>query len=87
MRLDDEDHVVTLTMHHIVSDGWSRGIIVREIAALYGAFCADRPSPLPDLPVQYADYAVWQKEFLTGEVFDSPHRSSTATGADFQRRE
>ncbi|HET9712382.1 MAG TPA: amino acid adenylation domain-containing protein, partial [Pyrinomonadaceae bacterium] len=71
MRLDDEDHVVTLTMHHIVSDGWSRGIIVREIAALYDAFCANRPSPLPDLTVQYADYAVWQKEFLTGEVFDS----------------
>ncbi|HEU5459810.1 MAG TPA: condensation domain-containing protein, partial [Pyrinomonadaceae bacterium] len=71
MRLDDEDHVVTLTMHHIVSDGWSRGIVVREIAALYEAFCANRPSPLPELPIQYADYAVWQKEFLTGEVFDS----------------
>lgn len=71
IRLDDEDHVVTLTMHHIVSDGWSRGIIVREIAALYEAFCGNRPSPLPDLPLQYADYAVWQKEFLTGEVIES----------------
>ena len=71
MRLDDEDHVVTFTMHHIVSDGWSRGLVIREIATLYEAFCANRPSPLPELPVQYADYAVWQKEFLTGEVFDS----------------
>jgi amino acid adenylation domain-containing protein len=71
IRLDDEDHVVTLTMHHIVSDGWSRGIVVREIAALYEAFCANRPSPLPDLPVQYADYSVWQKEFLSGEVLES----------------
>jgi len=71
MRLDDEDHVVILTMHHIVSDGWSRGIIVREVGALYEAFSANRPSPLPELPIQYADYAVWQKEFLSAEVVES----------------
>src|SRR5258706_4202044 len=71
IRLDDEDHIVTVTMHHIISDGWSRGIIVREMAALYGAFAANRPSPLPDLPIQYADYAVWQRDFLTGAVLES----------------
>ena len=71
IQLDDEDHVVSVTMHHIVSDGWSRGIIIREVATLYEAFSANRPSPLPELPIQYADYAVWQKEFLSGEVLES----------------
>ncbi|HEV2904473.1 MAG TPA: condensation domain-containing protein, partial [Pyrinomonadaceae bacterium] len=71
IRLDDEDHVVTLTTHHIASDGWSRGIVVRETAALYQAFCANRPSPLPGLPIQYADYAIWQREFLRGDVLES----------------
>jgi amino acid adenylation domain-containing protein len=71
IRLDTQDHVVTLTTHHIVSDGWSRGIVVRETAALYEAFCAHRPSPLPGLPIQYADYAIWQREFLSGDVLES----------------
>ncbi len=53
-----EDHVVALTMHHIASDGWSMGILVREVAALYAAFAEGRPSPSPELPVQYADFAV-----------------------------
>ena len=48
-------------MHHIVSDGWSMGVLVRELAALYDAFAAGQPSPLPELPVQYADFAVWQR--------------------------
>ena len=48
-------------MHHIVSDGWSMGVLVRELGALYEAFSAGQPSPLPELPVQYADYAVWQR--------------------------
>jgi len=51
------DHVVALTVHHISSDGWSMGILVREVAALYAAFIGGRPSPLPELPVQYADFA------------------------------
>src|SRR5689334_6545478 len=55
-------------MHHIVSDGWSMGVLVREVAALYTAFSNDRPSPLAELPVQYADYAQWQREWLSGEV-------------------
>ena len=49
-------------MHHIVSDGWSMGVLVRELAALYEAFAQGQPSPLPELPVQYADYAAWQRD-------------------------
>src|SRR5262249_43650524 len=66
VRLGADDHVVALTLHHIASDGWSMGILVREVAALYAAFAAGRPSPLPELPVQYADFALWQRERLTG---------------------
>jgi len=71
LKLDEEDHVALLTMHHIVSDGWSMGVLVREIAALYGAFSAGKPSPLPDLPIQYADFAHWQREWLQGEVLET----------------
>src|SRR5215207_82440 len=70
LRLADDEHVALLTMHHIVSDGWSMGVLVREVAALYEAFAAGRPSPLAELPVQYADYAAWQRERLQGEVLD-----------------
>ncbi|MFL6196133.1 MAG: amino acid adenylation domain-containing protein [Thermoanaerobaculia bacterium] len=70
LRLAGEDHAVALTLHHIAGDGWSLGILVREIAALYPAFAAGRPSPLPELPVQYADYAVWQRSWLRGEVLE-----------------
>jgi amino acid adenylation domain-containing protein len=68
LRLSDDEHVLLFTLHHIVSDGWSLGILVREIAALYEAFAAGRPSPLPALPIQYADYAAWQRRYLDGEV-------------------
>src|SRR5690606_17392098 len=54
----------------IISDGWSMGVLVREIAALYQAFAAGQPSPLPELPIQYADYAHWQREWLQGEVLE-----------------
>jgi hypothetical protein len=57
-------------MHHIISDGWSIGILVREVATLYRAFLAGKPSPLAELPIQYADYAVWQRNYLQGEVLD-----------------
>ena len=66
LRLAAEDHVFLLGMHHIVSDGWSMGVLVREVAALYEAFVAGRPSPLPDLPIQYADFAAWQRDALSG---------------------
>ncbi len=57
-----------LTLHHIAADGWSMGVLLRELSILYGAAVEGRPSPLPELPVQYADYAVWQRRWLTGEV-------------------
>ena len=66
-RLADEEHVLSLAIHHIVSDGWSIGVLVRELAALYARLRRGRPSPLPELPVQYADFAVWQRELAPGE--------------------
>ncbi|HEY9856592.1 MAG TPA: amino acid adenylation domain-containing protein, partial [Stenomitos sp.] len=67
LRLSEEDHILLFTMHHIISDGWSTGVLVKEVAALYEAYGQNQPSPLPDLTVQYADYAVWQRERLQGE--------------------
>jgi amino acid adenylation domain-containing protein len=62
LRTGDEEHVLLLTLHHIVCDGWSLGVIVRELAACYPAFARGEPSPLAELPVQYADFAAWQHE-------------------------
>jgi amino acid adenylation domain-containing protein len=70
LRLDPQEHILLVTMHHITTDGWSLGVLVRELAALYPAFCAGRGSPLPPLSLQYADYAVWQRQWLQGEVLD-----------------
>jgi amino acid adenylation domain-containing protein/non-ribosomal peptide synthase protein (TIGR01720 family) len=70
LQLGDEDHVVLFTMHHIISDGWSMGVFIKEVTALYEAFSENRPSPLPPLPIQYADFAVWQKEWMRGEVLE-----------------
>ena len=67
LLLRGRSHAFLLTMHHIVSDGWSMGVLVREVAALYEAFAAGRPSPLPELPVQYPDFAAWQRATLVGE--------------------
>ncbi|HEY2940845.1 MAG TPA: amino acid adenylation domain-containing protein, partial [Vicinamibacteria bacterium] len=67
LRLADEDHVLLATLHHIVADGWSLGVLVRELGALYTAFSRNEPSPLPHLPVQYADFAQWQRQWLSGE--------------------
>lgn len=71
LRLTAEETVLVIAMHHIVSDGWSMGVFLRELATLYEAFAAGRPSPLPELPVQYADYSVWQREWMQGEVLAS----------------
>jgi acyl carrier protein len=70
VRRGEEDHVLLFTMHHIISDGWSLGVLVREVAALYDAFLAGLPSPLEELPLQFADYAYWQREWLQGEVLE-----------------
>jgi amino acid adenylation domain-containing protein len=66
LRLDSREHVLLLTLHHIVADGWSMGILLAELAALYRAACVGQPSPLPALPIQYADYALWQRQWLQG---------------------
>ncbi len=71
LRLGEGEHIVLLTLHHIVSDAWSMGVLVREVAALYRAYSQGEPSPLAELPVQYADYAAWQREWLTGDVLES----------------
>ena len=67
VQLGEEDHLLLLTIHHIVSDAWSMGILFRELSVLYRAFTTQQPSPLPELPIQYADYVVWQREWLHGE--------------------
>jgi hypothetical protein len=70
LRLSAERHVLLMTMHHIVSDGWSIGLLFRELGAIYEAFAGGKSSPLPPLPIQYADFAVWQREALQGAVLD-----------------
>jgi amino acid adenylation domain-containing protein len=70
LRLEGQQQLLLLSMHHIVSDGWSLGILCREIAALYEAFSSGIPSPLPELPVQYADFAIWQRELLQGQKLE-----------------
>ncbi len=69
-RLDEEEHVLLLHMHHIVSDAWSVGVLIEELGALYQARLAHAPSPLPDLPIQYADFAAWQRRWLQGDVLE-----------------
>jgi acyl carrier protein len=71
LRLGEEEQIVLFNMHHVVSDGWSRGILVREVAALYEAYVEGRESPLEELAIQYADYAMWQREWLQGECWTS----------------
>ncbi|NTX50273.1 non-ribosomal peptide synthase/polyketide synthase [Myxococcus sp. CA039A] len=68
LELSEDTHVLMMTMHHIISDGWSVGVFVREMAALYESFRQERPSPLAPLPIQYVDYAIWQRQWLEGEV-------------------
>jgi amino acid adenylation domain-containing protein len=67
-RFSDEDHALVLTVHHIVFDGWSGAVLAREVGILYDAFVDGKASPLPPLPVQYADYAEWQRAALAGET-------------------
>jgi len=70
VRLEEEHHLLLLSMHHIISDSWSMGVLLRELTALYQSFSAGRPSPLQELPIQYADYALWQREWLQGETLE-----------------
>ncbi len=70
LRIGTEDHIFLFTLHHIICDGWSRGILIEEFVTLYKAFTLGQRSPLPDLPLQYADFACWQREWLQGEVLE-----------------
>ena len=68
-KLGPESHALLLMMHHIVSDGWSMSVLFRDLSAIYGAFCNGEDDPLPDLKIQYADYAQWQRERMNDEQF------------------
>ncbi|MET0396875.1 MAG: amino acid adenylation domain-containing protein [Longimicrobiaceae bacterium] len=70
VRVDDAEWLLLGNIHHAVSDGWSTGVLVREVSTLYGAFSRGAPSPLPELPLQYADYAVWQRGWLRGATLE-----------------
>jgi amino acid adenylation domain-containing protein len=71
LRLAAEEHVLLLTMHHMISDGWSHGLFWRDLAVLYEAFDTCKPTPLPALPIQYADFACWQRQWLRGEALET----------------
>ena len=79
LRLDDDDHVLLYTHHHIVFDGWSPSVFFRDLFALYRSRCAGQPAELPELPIQYADFAAWQRTWLSGEQLER--------GLDFWRAE
>jgi amino acid adenylation domain-containing protein len=68
--LDETEYLLTFILHHIASDGWSMGVLLAEITEIYPAFHADLPSPLPELPIQYADFAIWQRQWFQGEILD-----------------
>ncbi|MDH7486311.1 MAG: amino acid adenylation domain-containing protein [Anaerolineae bacterium] len=68
LRLAEEEHACLFVMHHIISDGWSMGVFRHELGILYKAFCAGQPSPLPELPIHYPDFALWQRRWLAGET-------------------
>nr|QEO74666.1 phosphopantetheine-binding domain-containing pro [uncultured bacterium] len=70
LRVGAEEHVLVLAEHHLVHDGWTQGVLMRDFTAVYSAFQQGRPSPLPELRIQYADFAVWQRRWLQGEVLE-----------------
>ncbi|MDZ8095167.1 MAG: amino acid adenylation domain-containing protein [Nostoc sp. DedQUE05] len=71
LRLSDAEHLLIITIHHLVFDGWSVGVFLQELTKLYAAFCHGQPSPLPDLPIQYADFAHWQQQWVARPAFVS----------------
>jgi amino acid adenylation domain-containing protein len=68
IQISEQEHWLLILMHHIITDGWSYGVLLQELESLYSAFSADEPSPLPELPFQYADFAIWQRNYFTEEV-------------------
>ncbi|HEX8430474.1 MAG TPA: amino acid adenylation domain-containing protein, partial [Longimicrobium sp.] len=83
VKMAEDDHVLLVTMHHIVTDGWSMGIFVHELSVLYGAFLRGEADPLPEIAVQYADYAAWQRRWIEGDVLQeqSDFWKDSLTGA------
>ncbi|RMW29077.1 Non-ribosomal peptide synthetase [Pseudomonas savastanoi pv. glycinea] len=83
VKLAEDDHVLLLTQHHIISDGWSMGVLTRELGVLYEAALHKQADPLPPLSIQYVDYAVWQRQWLSGEVLEAQRRywRETLSGA------
>ncbi|MFN6560836.1 MAG: amino acid adenylation domain-containing protein [Nostoc sp. ChiSLP01] len=69
--LDEEEYILLIVMHHIVTDEWSMGVFIQELSTLYPAFCAGVSSPLPELPIQYGDFAVWQRQYLSESVLET----------------
>jgi amino acid adenylation domain-containing protein len=70
LRLGDQEHILLLDSHHIASDGWSKAVLFKELNELYKAYCTGQVPCLPDLPIQYADFAIWQRESLKGEIIE-----------------
>ena len=70
VRLAEAEHILLVNMHHIIADGWSMGVLIKEISAYYNALVEGKPLHLTPLPIQYVDYALWQREYLQGEVLD-----------------
>lgn len=71
LRLGEQEHVILLTLHHIIADGWSLNVLMQEFLSLYGSYASGRTPALPPLPIQYADYAHWQRDWLQGDVLDA----------------
>jgi amino acid adenylation domain-containing protein len=74
LKLGPEDHAIIINIHHIATDGWSQGLFFKELSTLYAVFASGEKSPLPDLPLQYFDYAIWQKAWLQGDELDAQLR-------------
>jgi amino acid adenylation domain-containing protein len=68
--LNEVEHILILTIHHIITDGWSMGVFAQELATLYAAFCVGKLSPIPEIPIQYADFSIWQRDRLQGELLN-----------------
>jgi amino acid adenylation domain-containing protein len=68
IQVDEDEHILLFTIHHIIFDGWSMGILFRELSTLYEGFCKGQPASLPELAIQYTDFAIWQREWFQGEV-------------------
>ncbi len=84
LRLDEDDHILLITLHHIAADAWSVDVLSRELDALYLAFAAGLASPLPELPIQYTDFAIWQRSWLRGERLEAllAHWTERLEGAE-----